>query len=170
MDNHYLYYVEGETERAVLNALKKEIPPLIIPGKVEVLNVIQKRITDMHLRTIKKHTTVVVVFDTDTFNTGYLRENLAKIHSCTNVSRVICIPQVRNLEDEIIACTDVRSIKELLCSKSNSDFKTECIKEPHLMEKLRRHSFDIDCLWNKRPSDIYSWVKNESKLVKAKRR
>jgi len=169
MDNNYLYYVEGETERALINALKKEKPPLIVPGKVDVLNVIQKKITDMHLRTLKRNTTVVLIFDTDIANAGYLKENITKLQTCSNVSKLICIPQVKNLGDELINCTDVSVIKDLLGSKSNSDFKAECIREAHLMEKLMRHSFDIECLWDKSPGDAYSWVANESKLIKARR-
>ena len=44
------------------------------------------------------------------------------------MSDVICITQVHNLEDELKRSCNIRQIKDLLGSKSNSEFKHDLIK------------------------------------------
>lgn len=48
----YQFYVEGEDEKKVIETLKKDMN-LIVSGKVEVLNVIQKEIKTPRIRTLK---------------------------------------------------------------------------------------------------------------------
>lgn len=60
----YRYFVEGESEQILINALKTDLG-LIVPGKVDILNVIQKKINKNWLRTMKPNTTVILVYDTD---------------------------------------------------------------------------------------------------------
>lgn len=43
-----IYFVEGECEERLINALKKP-PALIQPGRVKVFNVVQKRFSKAHL-------------------------------------------------------------------------------------------------------------------------
>ena len=45
--------MEGEDERALLSVLKTEME-VIIPGKIEILNVAQKKITSIRLMQLKK--------------------------------------------------------------------------------------------------------------------
>lgn len=128
---YYQYYVEGEDERALLAVLKTEME-LIVPGKIDVLNVVQQKVTSTRLMSLKKGTTVVLVFDTDAGNTDVLKENLKILNKCSQVNGVICIPQVNNLEDELIRSCDIKQIKELLGSKSNKDYKHDLIIEKTL--------------------------------------
>ena len=46
-------------------------------GKVQVLNVVEQTITCLHLRTLKRDTIVVLVFDTDIFFRNILKCDLA---------------------------------------------------------------------------------------------
>ena len=70
---------------------------------------------------LKMGTSVVLVFDTDTGNIDILRENIQFLRKEQNIKEVICITQVKNLEDELIRSCDIRQIKELTGSKSNKE-------------------------------------------------
>jgi hypothetical protein len=47
----FQYYVEGDDEKRLIEVLKTDMR-LIIPGKVQILNVVQERLTDLKLRTL----------------------------------------------------------------------------------------------------------------------
>ena len=61
---YFQYYVEGEDEEKLVNVLKSDMQ-CIEAGKVQVLNPVLEKITPLRLRTLKKNTTVNLVFDTD---------------------------------------------------------------------------------------------------------
>lgn len=61
---YFQYYVEGEDEEKLVNVLKSDMQ-CIEAGKVQVLNPVLEKITPLRLRTLKKNTTVILVFDTD---------------------------------------------------------------------------------------------------------
>ena len=61
---YFQYYVEGEDEEKLVNVLKSDMQ-CIEAGKVQVLNPVLEKITPLRLRTLKKNTSVVLVFDTD---------------------------------------------------------------------------------------------------------
>ena len=69
-----IYYVECNCEQKFSSALKQE-PIKLIPGKVRLFNVIQKRIPNSHLISITPGTTIV--FDTDKPETDVLNSNIA---------------------------------------------------------------------------------------------
>lgn len=162
---YYQYYVEGEDERALLAVLKTEME-LIVPGKIDVLNVVQQKVTSTRLMSLKKGTTVVLVFDTDAGNTDVLKENLEILNKCSQVNGVICIPQVNNLEDELIRSCDIKQIKELLGSKSNKDYKHDLISEKNLKNKLLAHSFNMDEFWAKTPQNNFKDINNQAASIK----
>ena len=60
----YHYFVEGEDDAKVINILKTDLR-LIIPGKVQIFNVMQEKITNPRLMSLKADTIVILVFDTD---------------------------------------------------------------------------------------------------------
>ena len=72
------YFVEGEDEKKLINTLKNQLG-VIQSGKVQKLNVIENKISMNILRTLKKGTVVVLVFDTDTGKTEILKR-IAKIY------------------------------------------------------------------------------------------
>ena len=114
---YFHYFVEGDDEEKIIDTLKTEMQ-LIIPGKVEVFNVVERELTRLRLISLKKGTTVVLVFDIDTGKIDTLLKNIAILKRESAVSNVLCITQVQNLEDELIRSCDIRQIKELTGSKS----------------------------------------------------
>ena len=64
MNSNYIYYVEGDCEKVLIDALK-ESPSKIIPGRVKVFNPIMKELSRSQLVMIRPGTTVIFVFDTD---------------------------------------------------------------------------------------------------------
>lgn len=166
MKNQYvLYYVEGEDEEKLLNTLKSELLS-IRPGKIQKLNVVEQSITRARLMSIRPGTLVVLVFDTDTGNVDILNKNIKALKACPAVSKIITIPQVCNLEDELVRSCNIRQIKELLNSRNNSDFKTDIIKVTNLRNKLIEHEFNINCFWASHPRTPYQNIENESREVK----
>ena len=160
-----LYFVEGENEKKLVNVLKAELK-MIRAGKVQKLNVVEETITDTMLRPLKKGTIVVVVFDTDTKNVGFLQYNIQKLKKCNLVSKVITIPQVANLEEELVRSCDIKKIEELLNSHSLTDFKRDFNRINNLDAKLVEHKFDIDVFWSQKPPIPYQSIENNSKEIK----
>ena len=60
---------------------------------------------------------------------------IQKIEKYPRISEVVTIPQVRNLEDELIRSCGLKNITELLNSKSRSEFKSDIIKVSNLSAK-----------------------------------
>lgn len=145
------YYVEGDDEKKLLDILKTDLR-VIKPGKVQKLNAVEQEITDIRLRLLKEGTMVVLVFDTDTRNTNILLKNIQKLNACKSVSEDVLIPQVANLEEELVYCCNIRRIEELLGNRSRTDFKTDLIPVSNLGKKLQEHQFDINRLWSRTPS------------------
>ena len=167
LNYNYQYYVEGDDERHLINILKTELN-MIKPGKVQKLNVVNHRITDAMMRAYKDKTVVVLVFDTDTGNVDILNENITKLSKCRAVSNVITIPQVLNLEDELVRSCNIRNALELLNSRSTKNFKRDFISISNLGAKLLEHNFDISLLWNQKPKKPFQHIENQSSKIKIK--
>ncbi|MDE7271001.1 MAG: hypothetical protein K2N81_11075 [Acetatifactor sp.] len=90
------------------------------------------------------------------------------LNQCFQVKKVICIPQVENLEDELLRSCDIRQIRELTGSKSNKDYKHALVIEKNLAVKLESKNFDISKFWIKNPSNLFSGILNESQEIKLK--
>lgn len=159
------YFVEGEDEEKVLSVLKTDMQ-LIVPGKVSKLNVVQDKLTKARLMNLRPDTTVVLVFDTDTSSTNILKENIEILKKTSAVQSIICITQVRNLEDELTRSCDIKAIRELTGSKTDSEYKHDLIKASNLAALLKKHSFDINKFWVKDAVGIFVEFKNESGLIK----
>ena len=159
------YYVEGECEVKLIDTLKSELR-LIVPGKVQKVNPVERDITEMRIRMLSPKTMVVLIFDTDTGRKEVLDKNLELLKRCTNVTEIITIPQVRNLEDELLRCCKIKQITELLNCKSAKDFKGEFIRAKNLANTLKKHGFDINLLWNTSPPKPYQHLINHSERIK----
>ena len=158
-DKNYVYYVEGQCEEKLLKILKTDMR-LIQPGKVIKRNVIQDKLRQAQLKTLKKGTTAVLVFDTDTDNTDILFENIELLKRETAISKVLCITQVENLEDE----------KELTNSKSTSSFKSDFIRASNLKGTLENHDFCFQDLWSKSTTKKqYHGILNEADQIRLKK-
>ena len=163
------YYVEGHDDKKIVDTLKTKMG-LVKTGKVDVLNVVTEKITDLRLRTLSPGTMVVLVFDTDAGSRDILSKNISKLKSCTAVSEIITIPQVPKLEMELVRSCDIRQIKDLLNSRTNDDFKSDVLRVTNLDAKLREHKFNIDCFWSSIPTRPYQDIPNEAEKVKLKNR
>ena len=163
--NYIQYYVEGECEEKLINTLKSELM-VVKTGKVQVFNVIEKEITNARLITLRPGTMVVLIFDTDTGNIETLNKNINKLSKCSSVVDLVLIPQVKNLEDEIVNSCVIRSIKELLGSRSNEEFKSDFIKVTNLAGKLKSKSFNINLIWNRNPGAPYQDIINQAEKIK----
>ncbi len=162
---YVLYYVEGDDEKKLLDVLKTDLR-LIKPGKIQKLNVSTQEITVARLRTLSRDTMVVLVFDTDAGNVEILKNNIKTLKDCKAVSDIVIIPQVPNLEGELVRSCDIRNIKELLNSKTNGEFKSDIMSVSNLAKKLQEHKFDIQVFWSGVPTGAYQDVENQAAKVK----
>lgn len=163
----YHYFVEGEDDRKVVNTLKTDLQ-WIKPGKVQVFNVIEEELTSLITRTLKPGTIVVLVFDTDTGKKNTLLKNIRFLQKDSNVKQVLCIMQVKNLEDEFLRSCAISQIKELTGSKSNSDYKRDLLRQSNLADKLKKHQFRFEKFWNSSDKK-YESICNDSARIKIKK-
>ncbi|MDO5539407.1 MAG: hypothetical protein Q4F83_04955 [Eubacteriales bacterium] len=167
MGKYYHYFVEGQDEEKLINVLKTDMQ-YIVPGKVQKFNVVQEKLTSLRLMQLKKGTIVVLVFDTDSGNIQILQENIELLKKSGIVKTVLCVTQVKNLEDELVRSCNIRQIKELTGSKSNKDFKHDLIKDSHFCKKLEIYKFDLKKFWNMTDKGTYSKIKNDADKIKLK--
>ena len=163
----YHYFVEGDTERKFVEVIKES--KYVYSGRIEKRNLLQKKISDNILKNIQKNTIIVIVFDTDVLdinNINILDKNIEVLESNTRVERVICIPQIKNLEDELIYSTNITKIIDLLESKSKKDFKNDFNNCNNLIKKLEEKEFKISKLWSREAKNIYKKYENKSKEIK----
>ena len=157
----YHYYVEGENEKVLVKELSKcedEKFNVIRPGKIDVFNVVEREIKSTHMMNLKDNTVVVLVFDTDTKNRAILDKNTKFLEKHKKVKEVILIPQVYNLEDELIRSCNIKNILQLLGSKSNKEFKGDFNKVNNLNEYLIKAEFAFDKLWRKNTDGIFAGI------------
>ena len=167
MNNKCVYYVEGPCEQRLIEALK-ERPEKLIPGKIKVFNVVQNLIPKSQMLSIQAGTTIVLAFDTDVPNTTNLLKNLELLRRHCGKVKIVFLPQVMNLEDELVRCTDVKNVTELTKSASVKNFKTDfCkIKPKDCRSMLERHGISYERLWTTTPPDVFSFIEGSSRQVK----
>lgn len=162
----YHYYVEGEDEKNLVEVLKRDLG-CIESGKVDKFNVVQNRFTAARVRPLKSGTTVVLVYDTDVeINIEILKYNIRFLKKQNGIKDVICIPQVKNLEDELLNACKIKSIRDLTKSKTKTDYKRDIISCSNLGIRLCRCQFDISRFWCKIPSNQYEQFGNDAERVK----
>lgn len=159
------YFVEGDNEKVIVNTLKNKIKVIAV-GKVQKFNVMQNIIPDTILRTLNRGTVVVLIFDTDTDNVNILKQNLQKLDKCSFISKVITIPQIPNLEGELVYSCSIRRITELLGSRSRVEFKSDLLHITNLDSKLKEHEFSIEKFWSRTACTPYDDIKNDSNEIK----
>ena len=159
----YHYYVEGENERVLVEILSKckdEKFNVIRPGKIDVFNVVEREIKSTHMLNLKDNTVVVLVFDTDTKSRAILDKNTKFLEKHKKIKEVILIPQVYNLEDELIRSCNIKNILQLLGSKSKKEFKSDFNKVNNLNEHLIKAEFTFNKLWRKNTNGVFAGIKN----------
>lgn len=110
----------------------------------------------------------MLAFDTDVPQTITLRKNLELLNRYCGRLRIIYLPQVLNLEDELIRCTDVKSAADLTKSGSTRNFKTDfCrLKVKECRAMLERHKLKTEMLWMTRVPEQFDFVENNSRQIK----
>ena len=159
------YFVEGECERKLLNALKAS-PNLILPGKVRVFNVIQDVLTGSHLYSIKEGY-VVFVFDSDVKAVEKLKQNIEKVKKyCPQKSvTLLFLVQDKRLENELVRSTDVTKIEELTGSRSEKDFKSDFLALKDVRLVLKKHGFDIGKMWKQPVPEPFNFVEQGTNRI-----
>ena len=104
---YYQYFVEGEDEKKIINTLKSDME-ISKAGKVQVVNCVQEKLSPLRLMNLKDGTAVVLVFDTDAGNLSVLQENIKLLQKQRNISEVICVMQVKNLEEELVRACNIK--------------------------------------------------------------
>ena len=162
-----IYYVEGPCEQQLISALK-EAPEKLIPGKIKVFNVVQNLIPKSQLLSIQAGTTVVLVFDTDVTQTLNLKKNLELLERYCGKLKIVFLPQVLNLEEELVRCTDVKAVTELTKSGSVKNFKTDfCkMKVKDCRSMLERHQLNIARLWMTKTPDAFTFTESNGDSIK----
>ena len=167
MNNKCIYYVEGPCEQQLISALKEK-PEKLILGRIKVFNVVQNLIPKSQILSIQPGTTIVLVFDTDVPQTANLAKNLELLQRYCGKVKVVFLPQVLNLEDELVRCTDVKKVTELTKSASIMNFKTDfCrMKSKDCRLMLERHKISCERLWTSSPPDVFAFIEKNSRHVK----
>lgn len=168
MNKTCVYYCEGEDDQKLIDALKVA-PSKIQPGKSKKLNVVQTLIPKSILLGIKPDTNVVLVFDTDvTTNLYIVKKNIENIKKYCRGVKIINLLQVKNLEDELVRCTDVKTVLELTKSKSLSNFKADFrkMKDEQCRSMLDRHRVDVERLWTTKAPGEFEFAERNSSVIK----
>ena len=160
----YCYFVEGQDEKKIIDTLKTDLR-LIQPGKVQIINPVQDKIAASRLLPLKPGTTVILVFDTDTDNSQILKTNIEFISSRTNILKVLCVTQVKNLEDEILRSCTIKHIQDLTNSKSDKEYKADLIHITNLAKRLVECGFKPEMFWAREPRDAFSDIKNDAQYI-----
>ena len=101
MTKIYHYFVEGECEKKFINELKVPKTDLILPGKVEVLNVVCEKISRQRLMVLNPKTNIILVYDIDVENTEILDYNLELLREF-KFKNIYHIQSIHNFEEELV--------------------------------------------------------------------
>lgn len=142
------YFVEGECEEKFINAYKKGDKAYLKAGKVEVLNVVNKIVTEARARAIKQGTTVVFIYDIDKGNLDILKQNLNTIKTCS-LATVLHVQSIQNFEDEIVFSTSVSNIDDVFSTKGVDNFKEKFIDHKDIASKFKKINFDKAKMWSR---------------------
>jgi hypothetical protein len=167
MRNNCIYFVEGKCEERLLNALK-ENPQKIQPGRIKIFNVVQERLPKSQLITIQAGTTVVLVFDTDVSRTDCLKENIKRLSTFCAKIKLVFLPQVLNIEDELVRCCEIKNVIELTHSRSNKDFKRDFCALKNVRAVLEKANLNIKSLWTENTPSEFAFVLKNSHEIKTK--
>lgn len=170
MSKIYQYFVEGECEEKLINALKVRQQEYLTPGKVTVFNFTNKLITNPRIAVLNKETIIILVYDIDVNKTEILEKNIAKLNKF-GFKKIYHIQSINNFEDEIIYSTVLNKIDGLFNTAGKEEFKKEFIHSSNIIKKLDSVDFNRDKIWsrvnNKEPFNKYS-NKESLKIIRNK--
>lgn len=163
----YVYFVEGPCEEKLIDVLKQQ-PSLLCPGKIKVINVLQEVLSVSQLLQIQTGTVISLVFDTDVFPTKILQDNIDALRKKCSKVEIVYLAQVRNLEEELVRCTDVKKVTDLTRSSGIQKFKHDFCAASDLRNTLKNHQLDIRLLWDTPRPKEYSFATRNSDVIKCK--
>lgn len=153
------YYVEGECEAKLINALKTGKDNFIRPGKVEVFNVIRDRISKFRIAALKRNTIIVLVYDVDVRIVNIPDENIRLLKSA-GFSYIHHIQSLDCFEDEIVYSSSLNDINDCFKTERVDGFKARFIEHKDILTKLKSIEFDPKKMWSrvnqKSPFALYS--------------
>ena len=144
---YFHYFVEGECEEKLINSYK--IPPYAYfkPGKVEVFNFIQKRISNQRLLSLNRNTIIILIYDIDVEKVGVFDDNLRKLKEFC--FKVYHIQSIRDFEDEIVYSTNLKDINDMYNTTNVEQFKNRFIHQDNLPSRLNKEKFQIEKIWSR---------------------
>ena len=161
------YFVEGQCEEKLVNALKKE-PCLILPGRCKVLNPVNEKLSPNDFISIPLGSIIVLVFDTDVADIDILDRNLKMIQKYAPRCETILVPQVKNIEDELLRATIVKNVEDLTKSRSLSNFKSDFCALKNCRAVLEKQELSMQKLWSMDPDGAFEKYPQESGKIKQK--
>ena len=168
--NLYHYFVEGECEEKLINELKSINNRSLVAGKVDVLNVINEEIADARLLALNRNTNIIFIYDIDVEKTEILEKNIRKL-KYYKFNNVFHIQSIKNLEDEIVFSSSLKTINNMFNTSSTSEFKRAFIKQKNISTKLNDIHFDSDKIWS-RVNNIYPFARyskeKDLEIIKSK--
>lgn len=134
---------------------------MVVPGKVAVFNVIQNVLSIQRILSIKTGSTIIFVYDTDIKDDSKLKENIS-ILKRYGFNNIIHIQQVSNFEDEILYCSNIKSINQIFNTEGIDEFKQRFIHSKNIINKLETIGFDINKIWTRKDNTLpfSKYVKN----------
>lgn len=148
--NKLLYYVEGETEKSFINSLKTKY---LKSGRVQQFNFWEECISNKRMRLVEANI-IIIIFDTDKYNEkstealNIFKENIKKLKKYkANIKKIILISQNKNLEDEVVTCTNIRKILDFYGVENKNKHKSKIINDKNLLKSLEEKEFDLLNLW-----------------------
>lgn len=79
---------------------------------------------------------------------------------------MILIPQVLNLEDELVRASMVRNAKEITKSSTDAEYKHALIKIDNLKRLFDAAEFDFSKFWVTEPRGNFENIDNESSKIR----
>ncbi len=153
--DNILFFVEGQTEQAVLSALN-------ILGKTDKRNlwhIDSKKI----IRLLKPNTTLYIVYDTDELSQCQrFINNLKQLDKEKKVVSLYLIQQTHNLEDELVyACSISKpKLRKEFKAQNDDELKSkinQCTSD-NLFQKLSKLGLNTDKLWTgKHIAELADW-------------
>ncbi len=140
----YLFLVEGETEKKLMDALE-------LLGNVKVFNIWEKDVAKI-LLTIKANV-VYVIFDVDVITKlkqiNKLKQFKGNIDRLNKAKKTIyLLQQYQNFEEELIrSCNNCKTIKDFFNCTSRDEFKSKFINCNNLEQKLKDWDFKLTQIW-----------------------
>lgn len=149
-----VYYVSSIFEKQILSLLKNKF---IISGNICVVDVANTYISNSRLMMIKDDTTVVLLYSTSNNNTFFLEKNIMALNKTKRVKKIIYIPQLNTLDDEI------SHYLQLIDKPQNLDFDS---RFSYFTSLINSKDFSINNFWYRNPQNSFNKFENNSFLIK----